>query len=65
MSRASEALARRVEDREAYMLAIRTAIEVNDTRDGDVGYRHSYDKALHVLVALDAAGFKIVKGQRK
>ena len=28
---------------------------------GQEGFRHLYDKALHVLVAIDQAGFRIVR----
>jgi hypothetical protein len=35
------------------------------THVGQGGYRHLFDKAIHVLVAIDQAGFRIMRKRSK
>jgi len=43
------------------MAAIIAAIKRNEEYAGMEFYRHDYDKALHIKVAIQQAGFKIVR----
>jgi hypothetical protein len=41
--------------------AIEGALRDLEAHAGEEGYRHLFDKALHALVAIDQAGFRIVR----
>jgi hypothetical protein len=44
--------------------AIERVLKELEDRSGQEGFRHVFDKALHVLVAIDQAGFTIVRKRR-
>jgi hypothetical protein len=46
-------------------LAVEGALRDLEAHAGEEGYRHLFDKALHVLVAIDQAGFRIVRKRSK
>ncbi len=43
---------------------IENALREIESHAGEEGYRHTYDKALHIQAALHAAGLKIVRDPR-
>jgi uncharacterized protein with PhoU and TrkA domain len=45
--------------------AIEGALRELEEHAGEEGYRHLFDKALHVLVAIDRAGFRVVRKRSK
>ncbi len=45
--------------------AVEGALRELEAHAGQEGYRHWFDKALHVLVAIDQAGFRIVRKRSK
>jgi hypothetical protein len=45
--------------------AVENALRQLEEHAGEEGYRHLFDKALHVLVAIDQAGFRIVRKRSK
>jgi hypothetical protein len=62
--RADTAAAQVAKDTEIHK-AIECALTDLEQHVGQEGYRHAFDKALHVLVALDRAGFRIVRKPSK
>lgn len=56
-STAAEQLAKDAEIHQA----IEAVLKNLEEHAGQEGFRHLYDKALHVLVAIDQAGFAIVR----
>jgi hypothetical protein len=61
MNKAAEHVKRNREVHEAIEGALRDI----ETHAGEVGFRHLYDKALHVKVAIRQAGFAIVRQRAK
>lgn len=45
--------------------AVEGALKQLEEHAGEEGFRHLFDKALHVLVAIDQAGFRIVRKRSK
>ena len=45
--------------------AIEGALKDLENHAGQEGYRHLYDKAIHILVAVEQAGFSIVRKRSK
>lgn len=44
--------------------AIESALKELDAHKGEAGYRKDYDRATHILIALDRAGLKVVKAPK-
>lgn len=45
--------------------AIVSALEKIQAHEGTEGFRHTYDKAIHIRVALEQAGLKIVRDNKR
>ena len=50
----------KVLDNQTIMNIMTKQVEVNEANNGQEFYRHAYDKALHIRVALEQAGYHIV-----
>ena len=57
--------AEKVDKNVAVHQAIEDALKYLEEHDGQEGFRHWYDKAIHVLVAIDQAGFRIARKPSK
>lgn len=60
MTRREQATAAVEKDRAIHQ-AIEGALQNLDAHAGEEGYRHLYDRALHIISALRHAGFNIVR----
>jgi hypothetical protein len=45
--------------------AVEGALKDLDEHVGQEGYRHLFDRALHILTAIDQAGFRIIRKPAK